>query len=37
MFTAGATMTASAKDPDLVNKIAFFQYRIFAVSANIFL
>jgi hypothetical protein len=26
MFTAGATMAAPAKDPDLVNKISFLHF-----------
>jgi hypothetical protein len=34
MPASGTTMTTPAKDPDLVNKIAFFQNSIFAVNCK---
>ena len=34
MLAAGASMPASAENPDLVNKIAFFQLLVFAAKCK---
>jgi hypothetical protein len=34
MLAAGATMAASAENPDLVNEIAFFQLPVFAAKCK---